>query len=310
MPLVFALRACRALESGGEGCLIYVVDMSTKSVVIGDFPVVNEFSNVIPDEIPSFPPVREVEFDIELIPGTSPFSRAPQGVSVDPSKIDVVLNWSCPMTVAEIHSFLECEEKFCEFRRRLTSAPVLALPSGSGGYIVYTDASLQRLCCVLTQNGHVIAYASRQLKVHEWNYPVHDLELAAIVFALKFWCAANLTVDALSRKVQVSALQSCLISSAIQDCCSSGFTFKHKKEMILDDQMSDPKTQRLARLSNSDSTSGFHYQSDDFLCLSGRIVVPEDDTLREEILSPEHRTKLSVHPGSNKMYKDFRTRFS
>ena len=62
----------------------------------------------------------------------------------------------------------------------LTSAPVLTLPSGDEGYTVYCDASLVGLGCVLMQNGKVIAYASRQLKKHEQNYPTHDLEMAAV----------------------------------------------------------------------------------------------------------------------------------
>ena len=65
------------------------------------------------------------------------------------------------------------------------TVPVLALPSGKDGYVVYSDASRQGLGCVLMQNDRVIAYAVRQLKKHEENYPTHDLELAAIVFALK-----------------------------------------------------------------------------------------------------------------------------
>ena len=69
---------------------------------------------------------------------------------------------------------------------RLTSAPVLALPNGKDGFVVYSDASRQGLGCVLMQNDRVIAYASRQLKKHEENYPTHDLELAVVVFALKF----------------------------------------------------------------------------------------------------------------------------
>ena len=69
---------------------------------------------------------------------------------------------------------------------RLTSAPVLALPNGKDGFVVYSDASRQGLGCVLMQNDIVIAYASRQLKKHEENYPTHDLELAVVVFALKF----------------------------------------------------------------------------------------------------------------------------
>ena len=69
----------------------------------------------------------------------------------------------------------------------LTSAPILTLPLGDEGYTVYCDASRVGLGCVLMQNGRVVAYASRQLKKHEQNYPTHDLEMAAVVFALKIW---------------------------------------------------------------------------------------------------------------------------
>ena len=72
-------------------------------------------------------------------------------------------------------------------KSRLTSAPVLALANGRYGFVVYSDASRQGLGCVLMQNDRVIAYASRQLKKHEENYPTQDLELAAVVFALKIW---------------------------------------------------------------------------------------------------------------------------
>ena len=72
-------------------------------------------------------------------------------------------------------------------KNRLVSAPILTFPSGSGGFVVYSDASHQGLGCVLMQHGRVVAYASRQLKPYERNYPTHDLELAAVVFALKIW---------------------------------------------------------------------------------------------------------------------------
>ncbi|BBH08977.1 transposable element gene, partial [Prunus dulcis] len=74
----------------------------------------------------------------------------------------------------------KCEESFIELKTRLTTTPVLALPDDSGNFVIYSDASQQRLGCVLMQHGRVIAYASRQLKKHELNYPVHDLELAAV----------------------------------------------------------------------------------------------------------------------------------
>ena len=143
------------------------------------------------------------------------------GISVDPDKVDAVANWRRPSTVTEIRSFLglagyyrrfiegfskialpltkltqkgvkfewsdDCECSFQELKNRLVSAPILTIPSGSGGFVVYSDASHQGLGCVLMQHGRVVAYASRQLKPYERNYPTHDLELAAVVFALKIW---------------------------------------------------------------------------------------------------------------------------
>jgi hypothetical protein len=70
---------------------------------------------------------------------------------------------------------------------KLTTAPVLALSDTSKDFVVFCDASLQGLGYVLMQDGHVVAYASQQLKPHELNYPTHDLELAAMVHALKQW---------------------------------------------------------------------------------------------------------------------------
>ncbi|KAL0453787.1 UNVERIFIED_CONTAM: Retrovirus-related Pol polyprotein from transposon [Sesamum latifolium] len=144
-----------------------------------------------------------------------------EGVQPDPAKVRAILEWEPPKNVSEVRSFLglagyyrrfikdfsvvakpltnllkkntpfnwndRCAQSFEELKRRLTSAPILALPSGDGGYVVYTDASRQGLGCVLMQHGKVIAYASRQLRPHEINYPTHDLELAAIVHALKIW---------------------------------------------------------------------------------------------------------------------------
>ena len=80
-----------------------------------------------------------------------------------------------------------CEEVFQTLKSHLTSAPILALPDGDSGFELYTEASKHGLGCVLMQNGRVIAYALRQLKIHEMNYPTHDMELATIVFTLKIW---------------------------------------------------------------------------------------------------------------------------
>ena len=140
---------------------------------------------------------------------------------MDPQKIEAIVNWKPPTNVSEVLSFLglagyyrkfvegfskieiplsnllkkdqkfewsdTCQHSFEELRQRLKTTIVLALPSGKDGYVVYSDAFRQGLGCVLMQNGRVIAYASRQLKKHEPNYPTHDLELSAVVFALKIW---------------------------------------------------------------------------------------------------------------------------
>ena len=81
-----------------------------------------------------------------------------------------------------------CKKAFQELKRRLTSAPVLIVPDRGQGYTVYCNASKDGLGCVLMQSGRVVDYGSRQLKNHEKSYPMHDMELAAIVFALKIWC--------------------------------------------------------------------------------------------------------------------------
>ena len=79
----------------------------------------------------------------------------------------------------------DCEKSFATLKTRLTTSPVLTLADGSDGYVIYCDASRVVLGCVLMQRNKVIMYYSRHYKVHEKNYPTQDLELVAVVFALK-----------------------------------------------------------------------------------------------------------------------------
>jgi hypothetical protein len=144
-----------------------------------------------------------------------------EGVAVDPEKIEAVLEWQQPKSVTDIRSFLglagyyrrfienfskiakpmtellknnvpfvwspKCEASFQELKSLLTTTPVLTLPDIRKDFVVYCDASRPGLGCVLMQDGKVVAYASRQLRKYEENYPTHDLELAAVVHALKIW---------------------------------------------------------------------------------------------------------------------------
>ncbi|GJY21733.1 putative reverse transcriptase domain-containing protein [Tanacetum coccineum] len=144
------------------------------------------------------------------------------GVHVDPSKIEAIKNWAAPTTPTEVRQFLilvgyyrrfiegfsliskpltkltqkykkyewgkDKEEAFQILKQKLCSAPILALPKGTKDFVVYCDVSLKGYGAVLIQREKVIAYASRQLKVHEENYTTHDLELGAVVFALRWRC--------------------------------------------------------------------------------------------------------------------------
>ncbi|GJR39003.1 putative reverse transcriptase domain-containing protein [Tanacetum coccineum] len=144
-----------------------------------------------------------------------------QGVHVDPAKVEAIKSWSAPKSPTEVRQFLglagyyrrfiegfsliakpltkltqknktyewgeEEEEAFQLLKDKLCSAPILALPEGSEDFVVYCDASLKGYGAVLMQREKVIAYASRQLRTHEENYMTHDLELGAVVFALRLW---------------------------------------------------------------------------------------------------------------------------
>ncbi|GKC25495.1 putative reverse transcriptase domain-containing protein [Tanacetum coccineum] len=144
-----------------------------------------------------------------------------EGIHVDPAKIESIKDWASPKSPTEIRQFLglagyyrrfiegfskiakpmtkltqkkvkfewgdKQEAAFQLLKQKLCSAPILALPEGSEDFIAYCDASKKGLGAVLMQREKVISYASRQLKIHEKNYTTHDLELGAVVFALKIW---------------------------------------------------------------------------------------------------------------------------
>ncbi|GKC87937.1 putative reverse transcriptase domain-containing protein [Tanacetum coccineum] len=154
-----------------------------------DIRIVHEFPEVFPDDLLGLTPVREIEFRIDLIPGLLELNKLTikncyllpiidgmfdqlqevqflghvinrDGIRVDPSKVE---------------SGDKQEEAFRILKEKLCNAPVLALPDGPNDFVVYCDASNQGFGCVLMQRDKVIAYASRQLKIHEKNYTTHDL---------------------------------------------------------------------------------------------------------------------------------------
>nr|GEZ95059.1 putative reverse transcriptase domain-containing protein [Tanacetum cinerariifolium] len=230
------------------------VEDKSKEKRLEDVPVVQDFPEVFPEDLPGLPPIRPMEFQIDLVPGaalvarileirelqaadhrrqtvilellrlehrrsteTSESRTALQGqitalqgqvTALQAQEYDKIEKYvgglpdmihgsvvaSKPKTMQEaIEIATELMDKkgdkqeaaFQLLKQKLCSAPILALPKGSEDFIVYCDASNKGLGAVLMQREKVISYASRQLKIHEKNYTTYDLELRAVVFALK-----------------------------------------------------------------------------------------------------------------------------
>ncbi|GJS72863.1 putative reverse transcriptase domain-containing protein [Tanacetum coccineum] len=201
-----------------------------------DVPIVRDFPEVFPKELPGLPPTRQVEFQIDLVPGAAPVARAPY--RLDPSEMKELSEqlqelsdkgfirpssspWGAPVLInylfdqlqgSSVYSKIDLRSSYHQLRVReedipkmafktryghyefqvmpfgLTNAPTVFIDlmnQGTENFVVYCDASHKGLGAVLMQNEKVIAYASQQLKIHEKNYTTHDLELGAVVFALK-----------------------------------------------------------------------------------------------------------------------------
>ncbi|GKE33003.1 putative reverse transcriptase domain-containing protein, partial [Tanacetum coccineum] len=164
-----------------------------------------EFPEVFPEDLPGLPPMQQVEFQINLVLGAVSVARAPYRLAPselqefstqlqEPYDKGFIRPSSSPWDPRSCLSkrkmdLFECvsitsekaEAAFQLLKQKLCSAPILPLPEGSENFVVYCDASRKGLGAVLMQRDKVIAYASRQLKIHEKNYTTHDLELGAVV---------------------------------------------------------------------------------------------------------------------------------
>ncbi|GJS21943.1 putative reverse transcriptase domain-containing protein [Tanacetum coccineum] len=211
------------------------------------------------------------------------------------------------------------ETAFQLLKQKLCSAPILALPEGSEDFIVYCDASIKGLGAVLMKREKVIAYASRQLKIHEKNYTTHDLELGArcwLEFLSDYDCEiryhpgkANVVDDALSRKereppLRVRALVM-TIGLNLPKQILDAQTEARKPENIKNEDVGgmllknskDPEKLRTKRLEPC---------VDGTLCFNGRSWLPCYGDLRTVIMHESHKSKYSIHPGSDKMYQDMK----
>ncbi|GJS90710.1 putative reverse transcriptase domain-containing protein [Tanacetum coccineum] len=260
-----------------KGCLVFLANVNTKETEdkskkkrLEDVPIVRDFPDVFLEDLSGLPLTRQVEFQIDLIPGAAPVARVPYrlapsemkelseqlkelsdkgfirpssspwGASVlfvknkdrsfrmcidyrELNKLTVKNHYPLPriddlfdqLQGSSVYSKIDLRSGYHQLRIREEDilktafrtqnkqeheehlklilellkkeefAPILALPEGSEDFIVYCDASIKGLCAVLMQREKVIAYASRQLKIHAKNYTTHDLELGAVVFSLK-----------------------------------------------------------------------------------------------------------------------------
>ncbi|GKB92343.1 putative reverse transcriptase domain-containing protein [Tanacetum coccineum] len=238
------------------------------------------------------------------------------------------------------------ESAFQLLKQKLCKAPILALPEGNDDFVVYCDASHQGLGAVLMQREKVIAYASRQLKPNEENYTTHDLEFRAVVFAIKIWrhylygtkCTvftdhkslqhilnkkelnmrqrrwlelladydceiryhpgkANVVADALSRKERIKPLRVRSLVMTIHPNLPSQI-LKAQTEALKEENI---KAENLRGMDKA-----FEIRPDGTRCIKNRSWLPLFGNLRDLIMHESHKSKYSIHPGSDKMYQDLK----
>ncbi|GJW72988.1 putative reverse transcriptase domain-containing protein [Tanacetum coccineum] len=439
LSLISCIKTERYISRGYQVFVAQVMEKKSDEKRLEDIPVVREFLEVFPEDLPGLPPVRQVEFQINLMPGAAPIARAPyrlapsemqelsnqlqeladrgfirpstspwgapvlfvkkkdgsfrmcidyrelnkltvknryplpriddlfdqlqgssvyskidlrsgyhqlrlrdedfpktafrtrsvqflghvidsQGIHVDPAKTKAVKNWAYPTTPTE---------KLCE-------APILALPEGNDDFVVYCDASHQGLGAVLMQREKVIAYVSRQLKPHEENYTTHDLELGAVVFALKIWrhylYDTKCTVftdhkslqDILDQKelnmrqrrwLELLADYDCEIryhpgkADVVADTLSRKERIKplrvralvmtlHLKlpSQILEAQTEAIKEENIEAENLRGMNKAFEVRPDGTRCIKNRSWLPLFGNLRDLIMHESHKLKYFIHP--------------
>ncbi|GJV42262.1 putative reverse transcriptase domain-containing protein [Tanacetum coccineum] len=220
-----------------------------------------------------------------------------EGIHVDPAKIESIKDWTSPKSPTEIRQFLG-----------LVGAPILALPEGSEDFIAYCDASKKGLGAVLMQREKVISYASHQLKIHEKNYTTHDLELGAVVFRSQDLEALSIrnqvTVKEREPPLRVRALVM-TISLDLPKQILNAQTEARKPENIKNEDVGGMLVEN-AKYPEAIRTEKLEPRADGTLCLNGRSWLPCYGDLWTVIMHESHKSKYSIHPGSDKMYQDMK----
>ncbi|GJW22211.1 putative reverse transcriptase domain-containing protein [Tanacetum coccineum] len=368
----FAIKARKYVKQGCHLFLAHVTKKKSKEKRMEDVPVIRDFPEVFPEELPGLPPSRQVEFRIDLVPGAAPVARAPyrlvpseikvlsiRSVIIDFHQLrisgrhfrllhfesDVHLEFQVDAVRIELmhvvfidlmnriashhggerleiilelnegkeiirqvskyyRRFIEGfsliskpltkltqknkkyewgeeeEEAFQTLKQKLCSALILALPEGMEDFMVYCDASLNCYAVVLMQKEKVIAYASRQLKVHEENYTSHDLELGAVVFALRLW------------------------SHYLYGTKCMVFIDHKSLRYILNQKKLNLRQRRwIELLSDYDCEIQYHPGKANVVA---DALSRKESGLRDLVMHESHKSKYSIHPGLDKMYQDLK----
>ncbi|GJX14216.1 putative reverse transcriptase domain-containing protein [Tanacetum coccineum] len=270
------------------------------------------------------------------------------GIHVDPSKIKAIAK---PLTLLtqknkKYEWGMEQEEAFQTLKDNLYNALILSLPDGVEDFVVYYDASKQGLCCVVMQRGKVIAYASRQLKIHEKNYTTLDLELGAVVFALKTWrhylygmksviYTNHKSLQHIFDQKELNMRQRRWIklfsdyqyeiryhpgkANVVADALSRTEQVKPRRVramamtiqsrirgMILAAQGEAFKQENVLAERLHGLDQHMERREDESLYFLDRIWVPLVGGVRMIIMDEDHKTRYSVHPRADKMYHDLR----
>ncbi|GJU27026.1 putative reverse transcriptase domain-containing protein [Tanacetum coccineum] len=226
------------------------------------------------------------------------------GIHVDPSKIKAVKNRKAPRTPSEVCSFLGLAEyyrrfieNFSKIAKSLTIFTQKSLPDRPGDFVVYYDASGIGLGCVLMQRGKVIAYASRQLKIHEKIYTTHDLELGAVMLVLKIW------------RHYLYGTKSVIYTDhkSLQHIFSQKELNMRQRRWI--ELFSDYDCEIRYHLGRVSRLGYWRLIRRLWMSLRDCRKVPLKGDVRILIMDEAHNSKYSVHPGADKMYYDLRDRY-
>ncbi|GJV94405.1 putative reverse transcriptase domain-containing protein [Tanacetum coccineum] len=431
------ISSIRTQKYINQGCQVFLIQMMKEKETeipkrqIEDVPVVRDFLEVFPEDLPGLPPTRQVEFHIELIPGAAPVVRAPYHLAPAEMKelaeqlkelsdkgyhqlrvrekdipktafrtryghyefqvmpfgltnahavfmdlmnrvckpyldkfvimfIDDILINSRDEKEHEEHlntilELLKKEELYAKFskckfwihtvkflghvidssgeeqetafqllKQKLCAAPILALPEGSDDFVVYCDASIKGLGVVLMQRMKVIVYASKQLKIHEKNYTTHDLELRAVVFALKIRrhylygtkCVVftdHKSLQHILNQKELNMRQRRWIELLSDYDCE--IRYHPGKTNVVADALSRKervKSKEAVKVENIEAKDiggmlkWLEACADGTLCLGNRSWLPCYSDTRSLIMHESYKSKYSIHPGADKMYHDMK----